>query len=337
MAYVTAPGVIEFREVPLPEPGNGEVLLEVKAVTLCGSDKHIFKGKHPAVSLPIPVGHEIAGQVVRVGEGVRRLAPGDRVAVEPVLTCGVCHFCRRGEYHLCENISFQYRVGQGGLTSHFLVAERWAHRLPDHLTYAEGALLEPLSVTLHALRRADLHPGDTCAIFGDGPIGLLLLQLALLAGCGAAYVAGRNHFRLELAQQLGARAAFHNDEIDSLAEILARTDGLGVDRAFEAAGVQQTLIQSLRSLRKGGHAVVVGLFEEAELPVPINLFIQKEIALSGSQGYHWDFQRALTLLEAHRLDLKWMLTHHFPLSQAQHAFDLLMDPEDQAMKVVLEP
>jgi len=174
MIFVTQPGTVDIWERPILPLGDLDVLIKVKATALCGSDLHIFKGKHPAVSLPVPVGHEIAGEVAEIGSDVTKVKPGDRVTVEPVIVCGVCQYCQRGDYHLCANISFQYRQGQGGLTTDFIAPERWVHLLPDDIPYAAGALIEPLSVAVHAVRLAHLDMSESVAIFGAGAIGLRL-------------------------------------------------------------------------------------------------------------------------------------------------------------------
>ena len=340
MAIVTGPGTVELQERTLPTLGPHDVRIRVKAVTICGSDLHIFKGRHPAAPLPVPVGHEIAGEVSAVGDEVTRVRPGDRVAVEPVIACGTCHFCRRGTYHLCTSISFQYRVGQGGLTPAFVAPERWVHPLPPTLSFAAGALIEPLAVAVHAVGKAQVGLGQRSAIFGDGAIGQLLLMVARAAGSSETYLAGVNDFRLEKALELGATAVFDNRkadrQADTVSQIVARTGGLGVDRAFEAVGIAQTLQQSLQVLQKGGTAVLVGLFEDPEVTLPANIFVQKEIALVGSQGYCWDFQRALELVAAGQIDLEALITHHFSLSEVQEAFDLLLAPKSQALKVVID-
>lgn len=335
MAIVTAPGQVELQERPLPELGPTDVRIRVEAATLCGSDLHIFKGKHPAAALPVAVGHELAGQVEAVGPQVRSIQPGQRIAVEPVIACGVCYFCQRGEYHLCTDISFQYRRGQGGLTTHFVVDERWAHPLPDSLSYAEGALLEPLAVALHAVRRSDFRLGQRAAIFGDGAIALFVLQVLRASGASGLYLAGVNEFRLAKAQGWGASAVYHNLEEDAVTEIVAATDDLGVERAFEAVGLPATLRQSLQVLRKGGLAVQLGLFEKPEVSLPGNLFVQREIGLVGSQGYCWDFQAALDLVQRGLLDLGGMLTHEYALDEVQAAFETALDPAAKTVKVVV--
>jgi 2-desacetyl-2-hydroxyethyl bacteriochlorophyllide A dehydrogenase len=336
MAVVTAPGQVALEERSLPGLGSQQVLIDVKACALCGSDLHIFKGKHPAAPLPVAVGHEIAGEVAAVGAQVMRLRVGDRVAVEPVVVCGACHFCLRGDYHLCQNISFQYRQGQGGLTTHFIAEERWVHRLPPGLPFEQGALIEPLAVAVHAVGRSGLRLGDRTAVFGDGPIGLLLQLVAGRVSQGEVYVIGIQEHRLARARDWGAAAVIDNLREEALERLDELTGGLGVQVAFEAVGLQTTLVQTLRSLSKGGTGVLVGIFEEPEVSLPANLFIQKEIALIGSQGYRWDFQRAIKLVKSGALPLEEMITHVFPLGSVQEAFECLLDPGNRAVKVVVK-
>ncbi len=335
MAIVTSPGIIEFQDRPLPTLGPKEVQIKVKAVSICGSDLHIFKGAHPAAPLPVPAGHEIAGEVEIVGHNVSKLKPGDRVAIEPVIVCEECHFCQRGEYSLCENISFQYRTGQGGFTPHFVAQEKWVHLLPDNLSYAEGALVEPLSVALHAIKKSNLGVGNNSAIFGAGAIGLLLLMLCKTTGGGDAFVVDVQEHRLQKALDLGATAVFNNLEGNTVEQIIELSGGLGVERTFEAVGINLTLVQALQTLKKGGMAILLGLFETPDVSIPANIFVQKEISLTGSQGYCWDFQGTLKLLADKRVDLKPLITHQVPLTQVQDAFDLLMDPQNEAIKVVV--
>lgn len=336
MAYVVEPGRVEIREVPLPDLGVRDVQIAVRAATICGSDLHLFKGKHPAVGLPTPVGHELAGEVVAVGTEVKKVRPGDRVAVEPVIACGECTYCLRGQYHLCVDISFQYRRGQGSFTTDFIAPERWVHILPETASFAEGALLEPLAVALHAQAKSGLQMGDHSLIFGAGAIGLLLLQAVRLAGGGETWVVDVNNYRLKLASQLGATHVLNNLTVDVLQEVMAGTAGFGVDRAFEAIGLQTTLVQALQALRKGGQAILVGLFEQKAIEIPANIFVQREITLAGSQGYCWDFQTGVALLAQKRVDLHRLITHEYRLEQIQAAFDTLMDRGSQAMKVVVK-
>ncbi len=336
MAFVTAPGRIEYRERKLPDLHSYGVLVKVKATSICGGDLHIFKGKHPAAPLPVPIGHEISGEVLRIGKNVSRVKEGDRVVVEPVVICDHCVFCQRGEYNLCTNISFQYRKGQGGFTPYFIADEGWIHQLPQSTSFEEGALIEPLAVAVHAVKKGGVQVGHNAAIFGAGAIGLMVLLLIRLSGAGESFVVDVKDFRLEKARELGASEAINGSQKDPVEYIFDRTGKLGVDRAFEAVGIEKTLVDSLKVLKKGGTSIVVGLFEDREIRIPANIFVQKEIALIGSQGYCWDFQVALTLVERGNLKLGDLITHTMPLSALQDAFELLMDPRSMAIKVVIQ-
>lgn len=334
MAIVTEPGKIEMIDKPLPEMSDQDVKIKVKASTICGSDLHVFKGMHPAAPLPMAVGHEIAGEVIEVGSSVVDLSVGDRVTVEPVINCGECHFCQRGKYHLCTDISFQYRVGQGGFTPFFVVNHRYAHILPAGLSYEEGALVEPLSVAVHAVKKANMQLGQQAAIFGAGAIGLFLLKLLRISGV-ETFVVDINQSRLEWAKKLGASVVFNNLEVDAITEIMDRTGGLGVDVSFEAVGLESTLLQALQSLRKGGSSVLLGIFENPEVNLPANIFVQKEINLLGSQGYNWDFQDSIALMAQGDVDLKSLITHEYTFDQVQQAFDLLITSNNEVVKAAV--
>lgn len=334
MAIVTEPGKIEIIEKTLPGMGDEDVKIKVKATTICGSDLHIFKGMHPAAPLPMAVGHEIAGEVISVGSAVNDIKIGDAVAVEPIINCGICYFCQRGTYHLCTDISFQYRVGQGGFTPFFVVNHRYAHKLPPGLSFKEGALMEPLSVAMHAVKKANMQMGQQAAIFGAGAIGLLVLKLLRLSGV-EVFMVDINQFRLALAKKLGASAVFNNLEVDSIAEIMKRTGGLGVDVSFEAVGLESTLLQTLQSLKKGGSSVLLGIFESPAVSLPANIFVQKEINLLGSQGYNWDFQDSIALMAQGDMDLKPFITHEYSFDQVQQAFDLLTTPNNEVVKAAV--
>ena len=337
MAVVTSPGKLEFIQRTLPSLGPTDVLLRVKACSICGGDIHLYKGKHPLASLPMAIGHEISGEVMEIGGGASKISVGDRVAVEPVVTCGDCYFCLRGEYHLCQNIRYQYSAGQGGFTPYFVVPERWVHRLPDSISYEEGSLLEPLAVAVHAARKADLGLGRSAAIFGAGGIGLFLLQAVKAAGCGKVVISDLLEHRLKTALSLGAGLAVNAGQEDPVERIFKETGGLGVDRSFEAVGLEKTFQQSAQVLKKGGICVLIGLFEDPlNVHFPVNLFVQREIQIRGCRGYCWDFQAGLELIRAGQVQLKPLISHQLPLSDLPKAFDILLDPQSKAIKVVIQ-
>jgi threonine dehydrogenase-like Zn-dependent dehydrogenase len=255
--------------------------------------------------------------------------------VEPVIVCGRCHFCRKGEYSLCTNISFQYRQGQGSFAPYFVAEEDWVHPISKRISFEEGALIEPLSVALHAVNRASFQCNHTVAIFGGGAIGLMILLLIQLSGARKTFLVDIQEHRLQKAKEFGSSYVLNNSTEDVVKKILEKIP-LGVDRAFEAVGLESTLIQSLEVLRKGGISILVGIFEKPEARIPPNLFIQKEIALFGSQGYCWDFQRAIKLVEKGSIKLKGIITHILPLSSLQEGFELMKDPKKKAIKVVIK-
>jgi 2-desacetyl-2-hydroxyethyl bacteriochlorophyllide A dehydrogenase len=335
MAVVTAPGKVEFQTKTLPDLGAKEVLIQIKAAAICGSDLHIFKGLHPSAALPVSVGHEASGQVIACGEEVQKHKIGDRVTIEPVIACGKCDFCVRGQYHLCVSVSFQYRKGQGAFAPYFIASEERIFKLPDHLSYEEGALVEPLAVALHAVKKSGLRLGQTCAVFGAGAIGLLVAMLAQRTTGSTVFVTDVNSFRLQKALEFGVTEIINGLEENPVEKIMDKTAQMGVERSFEAAGLEVTFIQALKSLKKGGSTILLGIFEKPDAVLPVNLFIQREINLAGSQGYCWDFQDSLTLLENRSIDLKKLITHRLNFFELQQGFEILLKPQSNAIKVVI--
>jgi threonine dehydrogenase-like Zn-dependent dehydrogenase len=234
------------------------------------------------------------------------------------------------------NISFQYRKGQGGFTPYFVAEEDWVHPLPEDVSFEEGALVEPLSVAIHAVKKGNIRFDQSVAIFGAGAVGLLVLVLSRVAGAGVVFVVDVQEHRLQKAKELGAFETFDNSKEGAVERIFEKTSKLGVDRSFEAVGLEGTLVQSLKVLKKGGATIVVGIFENPEVRIPANLFVQREISLMGSQGYCWDFQTALKMLERGEVKLKEIITHVLPLFSLQEALELLMDPKSKAIKVIIK-
>lgn len=336
MAFIPAPGKIEFREMPLREVAPGEVMIKVHRAAICGSDLHLFRGKHPSAELPAAVGHELSGEVVQIGAGVKNFHEGDRVTVEPVIACGTCYFCQHGAYHLCTNVSFQYRKGQGGFAEYFYSPAEHTFKLADNLSWEEGALIEPLSVALHAVKRSRAGIGQSSAVIGAGAIGLLVALLLHQTTGVSPFISDFNDFRVQRAIDLGLRGVFARRGEDIGQVVLAGTQQLGVDHAFEAVGRQESLAQALNLLKKGGKATLLGIFEDPQPVIPINLFVQREISLSGSQGYVWDFEEAIQLVSEGKIPLRELITSRLPFTHLQQGFDSLMQPGNEQIKVLAE-
>ncbi|MDR1904232.1 MAG: alcohol dehydrogenase catalytic domain-containing protein [Treponema sp.] len=336
LGRVASPKTVDFIERPVMEPGEGEVLINIKASAICGSDMHIFSGKHPSVSLPVTIGHEFSGDVIVLGKGVSRVKIGDRVTVEPCIVCGKCDACLHGNYGYCEHISFTYRNGDGAMADYITVKENYAYPLPERLSYKAGALIEPMSVAVHAVRRADIRLGEKVLVIGSGAIGILVIALCKLSGAGEILVCDYSASRLAMAKEFGATIAVNPAAGGNLEQaVMDLTGGTGMDKTFECVGRESTFIQAMTSLRRDGLATVIGIFEEPKISINAMRFITHEIRVQGSQGYCWDFPIALKMSE--RIELEKLVTHEFPLTELQKALETCFDPDSQSIKVILKP
>lgn len=335
MAVITEPGKVVLADKELAVLGNKQVLIEIKAASICGSDLHIYKGKHPSAPLPVAIGHEFSGDVIEVGDAVTRVKAGDKVTVEPVLVCGHCPPCQEGKYGYCDNISYHYRKGQGAFARYFIADERFVYPLPSGLSYQEGALIEPLAVAVHAVKRAKIGLGDQVLILGAGAIGLLIGALCKAAGATEIITVDLADYRLEMAKTMGATRVVNplTESLEKAVSDISRGRGLG--KTFECVGMEKTLVQAMSFLCIGGEATVVGIFEQPQVVIPASLFVSREITVRGSQGYCWDFETALAL--SLQINLKQLVTHEFPLEKVNDAFVHALDPACKAVKVQLNP
>ena len=335
MAVVRKAGAAELVERDVPGLRETEVVIAIKASSICGGDLHIYKGKHPSAPLPMALGHELAGVVIGIGSKVNLAAIGDRVTVEPVIPCGLCPPCRRGEYGYCDNLSFHYRQGQGAFADYFVADQRYVYKLPVHLSFEAGAMIEPLAVAVHAVRRAAIGVGDKVAIIGAGPIGLLVTAVCKAAGAQEIIVGDIADARLETASLMGATRTL-NSRQESLVDVVrGETGGRGIGRSFECVGSEETFEQSMRCLCKGGLATIVGIFEQPTIRIPATIFVSQEITVQGSQGYCWDFETALGLTKV--IDLGRLVSHVFALADVDKALKTALNPEEKPVKVVLKP
>ncbi len=332
---VVEPGKVDFLERELKNPEGKEVLIRIVSSSICGSDLHIFKGKHPSAPLPVTIGHEFSGDIIAVGDQVKNVKAGDRVTVEPCLVCGECLACRTGNYGYCENISFTYRNGDGALAQYIMVQEPYVYKLPDSMSYDEGALIEPLSVAAHAVRRADIKLGERVIIIGSGAIGMLIAALSRRSGASEVVVVDHNDAKLQMALEMGATRTINSKNEDIYQVVNELTDGYGMDKSFECVGLEATFLQAMMSIKKNGLATIIGIFENPNITIPATRFITHEIKVQGSQGYCWDFPVALSVADT--IPLKKLITHKFPLDQLQEALETCLSREKGAIKVLIEP
>jgi len=335
MPIIESPRQIILKEATVPDPGRREVTIQVKACAICGSDVHVFKGMHPAAPLPAGAGHELAGVIAEVGREVTQFQVGDRVCMNPMLFCGKCYYCKRAEYNHCVQVTFCYRVGQSGFAEYINRDENWVYHLPDSLSFEEGAVIEPTATAVHAAQSSDLHLGSKIAVFGAGPIGLQTLQAAKAHGATWAAMVDVVDYRLDLARELGADVVLNAGQADPVALLRELSDGLGMDVTYECVGLEQTMRQCLAALKKGGRAMALGVFENPEVKLNLQDMVNRELQIHAILAYVWDFQIALDLVAAGRIRLKPLISHTFPLSRIQEAFELLLDKREKAVKVLI--
>ena len=312
-----------------------EVLVKVRASAICGSDLHIARGLHPSAPLPVTIGHEFSGDVAAVGAGVDTVSVGARVTVEPCIVCGKCDACRHGEYSYCENISFTYRMGDGAMADYVVVKSSYVYELPQGMSYEAGALIEPLSVATHAVRRAKIGLGESVLIVGAGAIGMMVAALCRRCGAVRVIIADLSDQRLKAALQLGATDAVNSGRQDLEAELARITGGKGVDKSFECVGRESCFNQAILALKKNGTCTAIGIYEKPMVSFPAGRLITHEIHIQGAQGYCWDFPIAIAA--AKDLPIDQFVTHTFALDQLQTALETALDPAAGSIKVVVRP
>ncbi|AQZ65140.1 Threonine dehydrogenase and related Zn-dependent dehydrogenases [[Actinomadura] parvosata subsp. kistnae] len=331
-------GDVRVEDVPEAPPGPGEVTIDVAYCGICGSDLHEYADgphaipvgePHPesGVAAPLVLGHEFCGTVRAAGAGVTGLAPGDRVAVEPHYRCGSCPRCRAGEYNICRHFGFAGLMGHGGLAERATVPAYMLHRLPDAVSLEQAAVFEPAAVALHAVRRAGIRPGESVAVLGLGPIGLLVTRLAARCGAGRIVAADRSPARRELALRMGAAATGAD-----LAEV---TEGEGVDVAFEAAGSPDTLRACLAATRRGGRVMLLGL--TGTITLDAFALVNNEQTIMTSVGYRDAYPELTRMVAEEGVDLAGIVTSTIPLDHVvRDGFDALLRGEEQ-VKVLVRP
>ena len=339
-AFLTGIRQLEIREVPEPGlAGRRDVLLRVGAVGVCGSDLHYYTAGRigsQAVAYPERVGHECAGTVMAVGDAVIALEPGQRVAVDPLITCGLCDQCRAGRRHTCRNQSFLGSPGQapGALAEVLVIPADCCYSIPHSMNMAEAAMVEPFSIGLYAQRLAGVASGAKLAILGAGPIGLSVLLACRTIGECRAYVTDPVDERLEAARRCGAAWAGNPRATDVIAAI-NKLEPSGVDFVFECAGQQETLDQATEILRPGGMLLIVGIPEFDRVSFPIHTLRRKELSIHNVRRQAGCTSAAIDLIASGAVRVDPLVTHHFPLAKAREAFDLVADYRDGVVKAMI--
>lgn len=332
------PGNVQLVEVDVPVPGQDEVLVEVKRGGVCGTDIHILHDTFSRTRPPVTLCHEFCGVVMDMGRGVKHWKVGDRVTSETeAYSCGDCLYCRSGQSQLCEKRQGFGYARDGAFASYITVPERLLHRLPDHVSFREGALAEPLAVATHVvMQRSSLKAGEVALVTGPGTIGLLVLQVAKALGA-IVVVTGltQDQERLCLARNLGANHCFKVDEEDLCSSVRHLTNGYGVDLAYECTGSPSGVQNCIESVRRGGEIVQVGLLP-GSIELGYNDIVFKELHLKGSFAHNREsWKRAINLLEDHKVNLGALISGEYPLEEWERAFQLF--EEGKGLKYLLYP
>ena len=331
-------GVIKVKEVPMPEIGDDDVLIKIKFTGICGTDWSIYNGWYSADKLPMIPGHEFSGVIAKIGKNAKGVNEGDRVTCDINMSCGKCFYCIKGEKLLCDNFT-QLGIHTDGTFAEYVKAPAsLLHKLPDNMSFEEGAFIEPVSCVIHAAKAMDARLGGSVAIIGCG-LGVLHARLAVLRACAPVIIFGDNRKRLQIAKDMGADYAIHIDEVaDPVAEVMKLTNGRGADYAIEAVGTVKTYEQAFAMLRRGGKLSAFGITGEPDvMSIRPFEFVLGEKKITGScAGVGSDWPDAITLISNGRINPKPLFSMKVPLEDLDWALhELRKDPS--LFKIFVSP
>lgn len=340
-AVLNKPLDMEMKQVPIPVPGADEALVKVYCIGVCGSDVHYYEhgriGRY-VVEKPIILGHELAGEVIEIGSAVQNIQVGDRVAVEPGVTCGRCEYCKSGRYNLCPDVVFMATPPVDGAWAQYVtIRSDFLFKLPDEISYEQGALLEPLSVGIHAMNRAKVTPADRVLVTGLGPIGLLAIQAAKMYGVSEIYATDIVPFRQELAKEMGVTAVINPMETSVKEAVEELTGGRGVTVVIESSGNARAVGDAIHTVKRGGRIVLVGMPAVDDIPVNVNTIIDSELDVYGLFRYANTYPGAISALMNGNVDIEKVITHKFSLEQTVEAVETARTQKDTSIKVMIYP
>lgn len=341
-AFMQGTDKMILKEIDIPEIQKDQVLVQLEYVGICGSDVHYYhSGRCGSYEVDLNedfmLGHECAGTVVEIGEAVTSLKVGDRVALEPGITCGTCEFCKSGKYNLCPDVVFLATPPvQGCYEEYIAFPENMCFKLPDNVSTKEGALIEPLSVGFHAANQGKVQVGDTVVILGGGCIGLVTLLSCKAHGAGQIILADIVDARLEKAKELGATHVINSKEKDIKEEIAKLTDGRGVDIVFETAGSPVTIAQTPYLVCKGGTIVLVGISAQEEINYNFAQIMDKEATIKSVFRYRNIYPKAIAAVASGAINVNNIVTHEFDLDHIQEAFDEAVNNKTDLVKAVIK-
>ena len=335
---LTALETLEFQDVEMPKIKPGEILMKLEAVGVCGSDVHYYKKGRIAdyiVEFPFILGHECAGTVVEVGDEVKHLKVGDRVALEPGLPCGKCEFCREGRYNLCPDVVFFATPPYDGcLMNYVAFPAEFAFKLPDNVSTTDGALIEPLAIGVNAALTGGVKLGDIVLVYGAGCIGLVSMLAAKAYGAAKVIVTDIIPKRLEAAEKMGA-IAINSKEKNVLEEVARITDGKGVDVVLDCAGFSSTVAESVYAAKAGGKIVIVGMGDDVINGLPLGPISSKELILTSIFRYKNLYPAAIKSVESGLIDIKGIISNIYKFEETPEAFRVACECPTETVKNVI--
>lgn len=333
---MTAPREIRFDRVPVPQPGPGQVLVKIKRIGICGSDIHVYHGKHPYTKYPVTQGHEVSGRIAAVGEGVTGFRVGQKVTIEPQVFCGKCHPCTHGKYNLCESLKVMGFQTTGTASEYFAVDQSKIDVLPEAMDYNEGAMIEPLAVTVHAAKRAGDVKGLNVCVLGCGPIGILLIQSLKAFGAAKVLATDVSDYRLELAKQCGADVTVNTKNAEFGRAML---DAFGPDKAdiiYDCAGNDITMDQAIQNARKGSAIILVAVYAGLA-HCDLAKLNDSELDLNTTMMYrHEDYVDAIRLVGEGKIQLQPLMSKHFAFQDYLAAYEYIDNNRETTMKVIVD-
>lgn len=336
-AIMTKPGHIEFRDVSEPKDLlPNEILLKIERIGICGSDIHVYHGKHPFTPFPVVQGHEYSGTVVRIGNNVTKVFPGMLATARPQLVCGKCGPCKRGKYNVCSELKVQGFQAPGCAADYFVVPEDRVIAIPANMTADQGALIEPTSVGAHATKQVGNIEGKNVVVCGAGTIGNLVAQFALIRGAAKVLITDFSAFRLQKALDCGVQFAANLKE-ERFEDALKRAFGNeGFQVGFEAVGVQNALDSLVNNIEKGGAIGIIGVYEDNPR-INMGFVCEHELTVSGSMMYrHDDYEETVEAIASGKLKTEPLITGHFPFEQFLEAYKYIDEQGEKTLKTMID-
>jgi L-iditol 2-dehydrogenase len=332
---------LDLVDVPKPQIGPDELLVQVKACGICGSDIHGWDGSTGRRRPRLIMGHEAAGVVAEVGKNVKGFSEGDRITFDSTVSCGHCYYCRRGSINLCENrqvlgVSCDEFRRHGAFAEYVVVPQNICYQLPANLPFEHAALIEAVSIAVHAANRSPIQLGDSAVVVGSGMIGLLVIQAVRLSGCSQIIAVDLDDNKLQLARHFGATRLLNPQKVDVVQQVHEQTDGRGANVALEVVGAAAPLNTAIECTRRGGAITLVGNLSP-KVEVPLQKIVNRELSLNGSCASNGEIPQCIDLLSRGAIQVQPLITATASLDEGPQWFAKLYDGHPGAMKVVLQP